>query len=108
MININDLEKYAVLKLEIFTKQPRQILSEIKTELSELNPAMSLDACERYLIYYAMIEKVLSTMTREFIIDVLVKADKKEKSYTLIYKMKYLDFPTNILVDVCVDILKGK
>ena len=116
MQNINDLQNYACLKMEIFLKQPRDIVEEIDDELSHYrggDKLRGLDKDERYLIYYAMCFDILSRRTHDEIVDALLysvkqKSDNPKQDYTLLFRLSELEFPAQIIIDVCVDILKGK
>lgn len=121
MFNINDLQKYACLKMEIFLKQPRKIVEEIKEDLSISNPGYDLGKDERYLIYYAMCFDILSRLANDTIVDtltlaikhregfdILTLACKQREDYTLLFRKKEIKFPVQIVIDVCADILKGK
>lgn len=110
MQNINDLQKYACLKLDIFRKQPADIIDEIHRELRDIYEGeyAGLDKDERYLIYYAMCEHILIHYPRDLLVNTLVNATKGKDYTILIHKIKERSFPTQIIIDVCVDILKGK
>lgn len=110
MQNINDLQKYACLKLDIFRKQPADIIDEIHKELCDTYQGeySGLDKDERYLIYYAMCEHILINYPRDLLANVLVTATKGRDFSILIYKLKERAFPASIIIDVAVDLLKGK
>ena len=110
MQNINDLQKYACLKLDIFRKQPADIIGEIHTELRDTfaGEYSGLDKDERYLIYYAMCEHIVINYPRDILSNVLIRAIKDKDFSILVYKRKERTFPAQIIIDVCVDILKGK
>lgn len=110
MQNINDLQKYACLKLDIFRKQPADIIDEIHSELRDTYEGEynGLDKDERYLIYYAMCEHILINYPRDILVNMLIKATKDIDFSILVYKIKERTFPAQIIIDVAVDLLKGK
>lgn len=112
MPNINDLQKYACLKLDIFRKQPADIIRDIESEFRVLYEGASeylgLDENERYLLYYAMCEHILINYPRDILVNALVKATKDIDFTILVYKIKERTFPAQIIIDVAVDLLKGK
>lgn len=108
MFNINDLQKYACLKMEIFLKQPREIVAEIEKEFAEYKPGYGFGKDERYLIYYAMCEDILLRRAKDLVVVILTEAVRQKEDYTLLFSLTKLQFPVQIVIDVCADILKGK
>ena len=94
--------------MEIFLRQPREIVAEIEKEITEYKPGYGFGKDDRYLIYYAMCEDILLRREKERVVDILVNAVKQQEDYTLLFRLTGLKFPVQIVIDVCADILKGK